>query len=111
MNTSTPLHLYLDRQDTLLLVEALVEQPFKLVFETIGKLNQRLAAFKSDAEQECIELLPAELSTCIKALGELPYKRVCTLVNRIHQQLLTQHASVSEAGHPLQRGAPMGDSP
>lgn len=96
MNKTTPLHLYLDRQETLLLLEALVEQPFKTVFELIGKLNQHLAVFKSDTHLECFELLPAELSTCVKALGELPYKRVCTLVNRIHQQLLTQHASLNE---------------
>lgn len=90
------LHIYLNRQETLLLLEALVEQPFKYVFEIIGKLNKHLPLFDTSEQARCIVLQSTELSCCVKALGELPYNRVNALVNLIHQQLLTQHAQASD---------------
>jgi DNA phosphorothioation-dependent restriction protein DptG len=92
------LHFYLTLQQSSLLLEALVEQPFKLVFEIIGQLNHQAQQFyQAEAERTAPALFvisAADFSICIKALGELPYNRVCELVNYLHQQLQTQQAGV-----------------
>lgn len=101
MKTQEALHIYLDRQEAHLLLEALVEQPFKQVFEIIGTINQQLHTLPAQEAPECFRLLPNELSVCVKALGELPYNRVCALVNHIHRQLLTQGAPAAEQHRDL----------
>ncbi len=92
------LHFYLTLQQSSLLLEALVEQPFKLVFEIIGQLNHQAQQFyQAEAERTAPALFiisAADFSICIKALDELPYNRVCELVNYLHQQLQTQQAGV-----------------
>lgn len=93
------LHFYLTLEQSSLLLEALVEQPFKQVFEIIGALNQQAQQFyQPDAalQPQLIVLNKADFSICIHALGELPYNRVCTLVNHLHQQLSTQLLNSSE---------------
>jgi hypothetical protein len=93
------LHFYLTLEQTSLLLEALVEQPFKKVFEIIGTLNQQAQQFyQPDAAQQpqLIVLNKPDFSICIHALGELPYNRVCALVNHLHQQLSTQLLHSSE---------------
>lgn len=96
------LHFYLTLQQSSLLLEALVEQPFKLVFEIIGQLNHQAQQFyQAEAEPTAPALFvisAADFSICIKALGELPYNRVCSLVNYLHQQLQTQQAGVVHPG-------------
>lgn len=76
-----------------LLLEALVERPFKQVFELIGILNQQLQPFYRGANPEVpipVRLHRLQLSLCVKALGELPYHRVATLLGDLHRQLLAQ---------------------
>lgn len=96
------LHFYLTLEQSSLILEALVEQPFKVVFEIIGQLNHQAQQFyQADADRTAPALFvisAADFSICIKALGELPYNRVCSLVNYLHQQLQTQQASVSHPG-------------
>jgi len=93
------LHLYLTLEQSSLILEALVEQPFKVVFEIIGQLNHQAQQFyRADAEHNAPALFvidAADFSLCIKSLGELPYNRVCNLVNNLHQQLQTQHMDVA----------------
>lgn len=93
------LHLYLTLEQSSLILEALVEQPFKLVFEIIGQLNHQAQQFyQADTDRNTPSLFvlsTIDFSLCIKSLGELPYNRVCQLVNNLHQQLQTQHAGVT----------------
>lgn len=95
------LHFYLTLEQSSLILEALVEQPFKVVFEIIGQLNHQAQQFyQAEADRTAPALFvvsAADFSICIKALGELPYNRVCALVNYLHQQLQSQQPSV---GHP-----------
>ncbi len=91
-------HFYLSLEQSSLILEALVEQPFKLVFEIIGQLNHQAQQFY-EAEREpnapALFVLSAEdFRLCIKSLGELPYNRVCALVNNLHQQLQTQQINL-----------------
>lgn len=103
MKASSELHFYLTLEQSSLLLEALVEQPFKNVFDIIGQLNQQAQQFyQAEATQHVPALFiisARDFSVCVQALGELPYNRVCTLVNYLHQQLQTQHAT-EESQHP-----------
>ena len=93
------LHLYLTLEQSSLILEALVEQPFKVVFEIIGQLNHQAQGFyQADVDRNApllFVLTPADFSLCIQSLGELPYNRVCQLVNNLHQQLQTQHVELT----------------
>ncbi|MDR7088937.1 hypothetical protein [Cellvibrio fibrivorans] len=97
MNASSELHFYLTLEQSSLLLEALVEQPFKKVFDIIGQLNHQAQQFyQTGAVQHAPALFvisASDFSVCVQALGELPYNRVCTLVNYLHQQLQAQHAT------------------
>ncbi len=91
-----PLHFSLTLAQSSLVLEALVEQPFKQVFEIIGALNLQAQQFyqpgcDSNAMQSFV-LSKADFAVCIKALGELPYQRVCGLIQELHQQLHEQLA-------------------
>lgn len=93
------LHLYLTLEQSSLILEALVEQPFKQVFEIIGQLNHQIQQFyQADADPVAPVLFvinAADFGVCIKSLGELPYNRVCQLVNNLYQQLQTQHMDLA----------------
>lgn len=95
-----PLHIYLNLAQANLVLEALVERPFKEVFELIGKFNHQIQPFYqsgADADAPSLFVLePAELSLSVRALGDLPYNRVCTLVSLLHRQLQTQQARVAQ---------------
>jgi hypothetical protein len=111
MKASRELHFYLTLEQSSLLLEALVEQPFKNVFDIIGQLNQQAQQFyQADAVQHAPVLFvisASDFSVCVQALGELPYNRVCTLVNYLHQQLQTQHSTdASLHNKPLASGSP-----
>lgn len=103
------LHFYLTLEQSSLILEALVEQPFKLVFEIIGQLNHQAQLFyQEDADRTAPALFvinAADFSICIKALGELPYNRVCQLVNYLHQQLQAQQADENQRGDPNKNSA------
>ncbi len=94
------IHLYLTLEQSSLLLEALIEQPFKTVFEIIGSLNLQAQQFyqaPSDQQQpQLIILNNADFSLCIRALGELPYNRVSGLIHYLHQQLSTQLVNAAE---------------
>ena len=104
MNTSTPadLHVRLTLAQSSLVLEALMEQPFKKVFEIIGSLNQQAQQFyQSPADKNNAQLFlisKNDFATCIKALGELPYNRVSGLIQNLHQQLHTQLFATDAAG-------------
>lgn len=95
------LHLYLTLEQSSLMLEALVEQPFKHVFEIIGQLNHQVQQFyQADADHNAPVLFvinAVDFSVCIKSLGELPYNRVCQLVSNLHQQLQTQLIDVASS--------------
>jgi len=94
-NTEKNLHLSLTLPESSLVLEALIECPFKSVFELIGKLNHQAQQFyRSDAaanEKKLFVLAPDEISYCVNALGNLPFTRVNLLLNNIQRQLQTQH--------------------
>ncbi len=91
--SSALISLQLNLQQGNLILEALAERPFKLVFELIGMLNQQAAMqLPSDTETGAdniihFELSAAQLRLVIEALGDLPYNRVHQLLAQLHQQL------------------------
>jgi len=92
MHTSPRLHtIRLSLRDGGIVMEALAEYPFKLVFELIGKLNQQAneqSASAIDETQECeFSLTSDELSLIVKALGEMPYNRVHGLLTNLQAQI------------------------
>lgn len=98
MHSATELVFRLTLEQSSLLLEALVEQPFKQVFEIIGALNAQAQQFyQSAAEKHRAQqfvLGAADFTLCIKALGELPYNRVSGLIEELHRQL---HAQLLDA--------------
>lgn len=79
-----------------LLLETLIEQPFRLVFELIGKLNHQAQQFYATPNaaqtRQPFSLTTAEVSFCIDALGGLPWNRVNGLLASLHAQLQGQQA-------------------
>ncbi len=108
-STARELHFYLTLEQSSLILEALVEQPFKLVFEIIGQLNHQAQPFYREGADRTAPALfvvnAADFSVCIKALGELPYNRVCQLVTYLHQQLQTQQGDAAHPGDPNKSSA------
>lgn len=93
MNDGTII-LTLTLEESGVMVQALAECPFKLVFELIGKLNHQAQQFYQPSrvagEGVNFNLSAAELSCCLKALGELPYNRVSLLLSNLQAQLHAQ---------------------
>lgn len=91
------LTIRLSLQEGNLLLEALAECPFKLVFELIGKLNQQanelFAPGIAQHERQQFIFTEPELSLSIKALGNLPYHRVHELLSGLNQQIQAQLAN------------------
>lgn len=81
-------------EDGNLMIEALAECPFKLVYELIGKLNRQanslLPAAGAGAAPPDLALSAAELKLLIHALGNLPYNRVHLLLHDLHRQMQKQ---------------------
>ena len=71
-----------------LVIAALAECPFKLVYELIGKLNGQANASGADACQ--YRLQGAEVKLILNALGQLPYQQVHSLMEALQQQLRAQ---------------------
>lgn len=86
--------IHLNLAEGNLLLEALVECPFKSVFELIGRLNQQAnEVFVSGIAQEerrPFAFTESELALSVKALGNLPYHRVHKLLTALNQQIQTQ---------------------
>lgn len=99
-STEKELHLYLTLTESSLLLEALIECPFKLVFELIGRLNQQAQQFYqphvATGDIKLFALSSAEISCCIKALGNFPFNRVNLLLGNIQKQLQTQQVTIVE---------------
>jgi hypothetical protein len=98
---SSQLQLPLSRAESSLILEALVEKPFKQVFELIGALNHQAQVFYANnssaaevadaaAERKNFSLSPAEFHCCVTALGDLAYNRVQPLLAHMHTQLQLQ---------------------
>ena len=98
---SSQLQLPLTRAESSLILEALVEKPFKQVFELIGTLNHQAQVFYPSSasapeaasvttERKNFSLSPAEFHCCVTALGDLAYNRVQPLLAYMHMQLQLQ---------------------
>lgn len=98
--TKQELHLYLTLTESSLILEALIEHPFKLVFELIGKLNHQAQQFYTaeviEGDIKLFVLSSSDISYCVKALGNLPFNRVSLLLNNIQKQLQTQQVMLAE---------------
>ncbi|MGV3590739.1 MAG: hypothetical protein ACO1PZ_03550 [Gammaproteobacteria bacterium] len=94
--------LHLTLPESSLLLEALIELPFKQVFELIGKLNHQAQQFYASegaaALPQVFTMDSREFSCCVKALGALPYSRVNELLASLHRQLRMQQAAIDESG-------------
>lgn len=99
--------IHLNLREGGLLLEALAELPFKSVFELIGKLNQQahelFAPGGTQQQRQRFVLTESELSVAIKALGNMPYHRVHTLLFdlnlQIQPQLNNQHSFSASKVH------------
>ena len=78
------LEVDLELEQCALVLQALSEKPFKLVFELIGRINGQahrcFAREGAEAELGRITLAAAELDLCMEALEQLPYSRVKELM-------------------------------
>ncbi|MDE2387607.1 MAG: hypothetical protein KGN35_00740 [Betaproteobacteria bacterium] len=88
------LTIELNMQEGNLLLEALAECPFKLVFELIGKLNQQASELFAPGavqqERQRFVFSESELSFSIKALSNMPYHRVHELLADLNRQIQAQ---------------------
>ncbi len=86
--------IYLTLEEGNLLLEALAELPFKLVFELIGELNQQantlFSGHEDFHEKQRFSFSGQEVNLAIKALGVLPYNRVHLLLSNLNQQISDQ---------------------
>lgn len=94
------LHLYLTLHESSLILEALIECPFKLVFELIGRLNHQAQQFyvpnRAENEKVLFLLEAKDIAFCIKALGDLPFSRVNGLLSNIQTQMHAQQVPSME---------------
>jgi hypothetical protein len=84
------LQLALTGEQGNLVITALAEFPFKLVYELIGKLNRQANAAMQAGEACLCHVGAAELKLILDALGKLPYYQVHTLVHELQRQLQLQ---------------------
>ena len=106
-----PLRLLLTAEQGNLVITALAECPFRLVYELIGKLNgQANAAVQSGGTYACLVVVAAELKLILDALGKLPYFQVHALVHELQRQLQTQLNNQLQ-DNPAERIASAGKAP
>ena len=71
--------------------EALAEQPFKYVFDLIGRLNKQVNESAIDeGDEEALythTLSRQELDMVIRALGEMQFNRVHALLENLNAQI------------------------
>lgn len=70
-----------------LVITALAECPFKLVYELIGKLNRQANAASRSSDSYVCVVDAAELKLILDALSQLPYFQVHALVHELQAQL------------------------
>ena len=84
----------LDLSDGKMVFEALVELPFKFVYELIGKLNRQTnqntprAGRAKELHSHSLNL--QEIGLMINALGQMPFNRVHKLVQNLNAQVRSQ---------------------
>ncbi|MFJ3047913.1 hypothetical protein ACIPEN_18955 [Herbaspirillum chlorophenolicum] len=78
-----------------LVIAALAECPFKLVYELIGKLNRQAndAGGRAAAGKYACLLTADELKLVLNALGNLPYHQVHALVHALQLQVGLEHVA------------------
>jgi hypothetical protein len=92
------LEMALTADEANLVITALAERPFKLVYELIGKLNRQanVAAQNQADGSAYVSLLHAsEWMLILDALGYLPYRQVSALVETLRLQM---QAGFDDAG-------------
>jgi hypothetical protein len=100
-STLVELELPLSLEESRLILEALVEKPFKQVFELIGLLNHQAQAFyvnpalDKTTERHKFVLSSVQFHCCVTALGDLPYNRVQPLLAHMHEQLQMQSSKLT----------------
>ena len=89
------LSIYLTLEEGNLILEALAEKPFKLVFELIGELNKQANQLFTGSnqleERQLFVFSKKDAALIIKALGAFPYDRVHLLLSSLNQQINEQH--------------------
>ncbi|MBC3875290.1 hypothetical protein [Undibacterium flavidum] len=89
--SSSSIRLQISLEQAQLILSALIERPFKQVFELIGNLNQQTATiFTSTSDAQTMAELSfskAQLALIIEALGDLPFNRVNRLLHSLQQQM------------------------
>ena len=91
------LQLSLTAEQGNLVITALAECPFKLVYELIGKLNRQAnLAAQAGGTYACL-VDAAELKLMLDALGKLPYYQVYALVHELQRQLQSQVARAKKS--------------
>ena len=89
-----------------LVIAALAECPFKLVYELIGKLNRQAndAGGRAAAGKYACLLTADELKLVLNALGNLPYHQVHALVHALQLQLKVGPERVAGAAKKRPKG-------
>ncbi|SFA98829.1 hypothetical protein SAMN04515620_11123 [Collimonas sp. OK607] len=89
-----------------LVIAALAECPFKLVYELIGKLNRQANDVDGQAiaDKYPCALTADELKLVLHALGNLPYHQVHALVHVLQQQLQAGLTPVAAAPKKSPKG-------
>ncbi|PTN11646.1 hypothetical protein [Nitrosomonas aestuarii] len=92
--TERILSIELSLEEGNLLLIALAECPFKIVFELIGKLNQQahyhFAEGVDQSGKKIFTFTELEIRLAIKALGKLPYEHVHHLLFSLKKQMTHQ---------------------
>lgn len=105
---SEHLQLQLSAEQGHLVMTALAERPFRLVYELIGKLNGQANASNASSMQQgsyACAVSAAELKLILEALGQLPYQQVHLLIEALHQQVSRQLAAGSGKAARARRDA------
>ncbi|HTI18923.1 MAG TPA: hypothetical protein VL598_14780 [Trinickia sp.] len=110
------LEMALTADEANLVITALAERPFKLVYELIGKLNRQAnvaAQTQADGSAYVSLLHASEWMLILDALGYLPYRQVSALVETLRLQM---QAGFDDAGRApkearaaVKRGASKGN--
>ncbi|WP_050478907.1 hypothetical protein [Herbaspirillum rhizosphaerae] len=103
------LQLSLTAEQGNLVITALAECPFKLVYELIGKLNRQANVAAQAGGTYACQVGAAELKLMLDALGKLPYVQVHALVHELQRQLQEQlQEQVAAAGKASKTGRKAG---
>ncbi|WP_034292927.1 hypothetical protein [Herbaspirillum sp. RV1423] len=102
------LQLVLTAEQGNLVITALAECAFKLVYELIGKLNRQANAAMQAGDTYACLVGAAELKLILEALGKLPYQQVHALVHELQRQLQQQLDGAARMGKTGKTGRKAG---